>query len=125
MRFLLGTLALASFLSLAWLQAATAEDLTHTKDTLDTVKKNIKEGKAQLLDVREQKEWAEGHLEGAVLMPKSKLDVEKEAIVLMMPSALSPLWLSFPEPGMLSITTRWRRGASSPIRATSFFTEKL
>ena len=83
MRFLIGTLALASVLSLASLPAAVAEDLTHTKDTLDTVKKNIKEGKAQLLDVREQKEWDEGHLEGAVLLPKSKLDDEKEANALI------------------------------------------
>ena len=55
----------------------------HTKDTLDTVKQNIKDGKAILVDVREQKEWDEGHIAGAVFMPKSKLDVEKEAAELI------------------------------------------
>jgi len=83
MRFLLGTLACTAILSLVGFSKASAEDLTHTKDTLDTVKKNIKEGKAQILDVREQKEWDEGHLEGAVLLPKSKLDNEKEANALI------------------------------------------
>jgi phage shock protein E len=83
MRFLVGALTLAGVLSMAWFQRASAEDLTPTKDTLDTVKKNIKDGKAVLVDVREQKEWDAGHIEGAVLMPKSKLDVEKEAAALV------------------------------------------
>ena len=83
MRFLIGALALAGVLGMAWFQRASAEDLTPTKDTLDTVKKNIKDGKAILVDVREQKEWDEGHIAGAVLMPKSKLDVEKEAAALV------------------------------------------
>jgi rhodanese-related sulfurtransferase len=83
MRFLIGALALAGVLGMAWFQRASAEDLTPTKDTLDTVKKNLKDGKAVLVDVREQKEWDAGHIEGAVLMPKSKLDVEKEAAALV------------------------------------------
>lgn len=83
MRFLLGALALAGVLSMTWFQQASAEEPTHTKDTLETVKKNIKDGKAVLVDVREQKEWDEGHIAGAVLMPKSKLDVEKEAAALV------------------------------------------
>jgi phage shock protein E len=83
MRFLLGALTLAVVLGMAWSQQASAEELTPTKDTLDTVKKNLKDGKAVLVDVREQKEWDAGHIEGAVLMPKSKLDVEKEAAALV------------------------------------------
>lgn len=82
MRFLLSVLAIAAVLSMAWFQSAIAEEPTHTKDTLDTVKQNIKDGKAVLVDVREQKEWDEGHIAGAVFMPKSKLDVEKEAAEL-------------------------------------------
>ena len=54
----------------------------HTKDSLETAKQNIKDGKAVLVDVREQKEWDEGHITGAIFMPKSKLDVEKEAAEL-------------------------------------------
>ena len=77
-------IAMAGVLSMAWLQGASAEDLTHTKDTLETAKKNIKDGKAVLLDVREQKEWDAGHIEGAVLIPKSKLDDEKEAAALIL-----------------------------------------
>ena len=77
MRFLPSVLALAAVLSMAWFQSAIAEEPTHTKDTLDTVKQNIKDGKAVLVDVREQKEWDEGHIAGAVFMPKIKLDVEK------------------------------------------------
>lgn len=65
------------------LSISAAEEPGHTKDTLETVKKNIKEGKAVLVDVREQDEWDKGHIAGAILLPKSKLDVEKEAAALM------------------------------------------
>ena len=83
MRFLLGALAVASILGITAIQQVSAEDLTHTKDTPETAKQNIKDGKAVLVDVREQKEWDAGHIAGALLMPKSKLDVEKEAAALM------------------------------------------
>ena len=83
MRFLLCAMAMAGVLSMAGFQRASAEDLTHTKDTPETAKQNIKDGKAVLVDVREQKEWDAGHIAGALLMPKSKLDVEKEAAALM------------------------------------------
>ena len=82
MRFLLSALALAGVLGMAWFQQVGAEELTHTKDTLDTVKQNLKDGKAVLVDVREQKEWDDGHIAGALFMPKSKLDVDKEAAEL-------------------------------------------
>ena len=45
----------------------------HTKDSLETVKKNLKDKKAVLLDVRELAEWNKGHLKGAILVPLSKL----------------------------------------------------
>jgi phage shock protein E len=47
---------------------------THTKDSLDTVKDNVKSGKALIVDVREQREWDAGHLKGAMLLPQSKLN---------------------------------------------------
>ena len=50
----------------------------HTKDSLETVKKNVAEGKAVIVDVREPKEWEAGHLKGAILMPSSQLKVEKD-----------------------------------------------
>ncbi|HEY1189368.1 MAG TPA: rhodanese-like domain-containing protein [Gemmata sp.] len=37
----------------------------HTGDTLAVVKKNVGDGKAVLVDVRETDEWQAGHLKGA------------------------------------------------------------
>ncbi|HIA20390.1 MAG TPA: rhodanese-like domain-containing protein [Planctomycetaceae bacterium] len=45
----------------------------HTKDSLETVKKRIKEKKAVLIDVREQNEWDAGHLKGARLIPLTRI----------------------------------------------------
>ena len=61
-------LALACVLTLAvaWLEAA-----EHTKDTLATIKQNIEDEKAVLVDVREKKEWDAGHIEGAIFLPLS------------------------------------------------------
>jgi phage shock protein E len=59
------------------LSAVAQEPLEHTKDSLATVKENLKAGKAVLLDVREQKEWDAGHLNAARLVPQSKLKMEK------------------------------------------------
>ena len=56
---------------------------THTKDSLATVKENIKAGKAIVVDVREQTEWDAGHLKGAILIPQSKLKVESELAALL------------------------------------------
>jgi len=52
--------------------AAQAAD--HTKDSVATVQKNLADKKAVLLDVRELKEWEEGHLKDAQLAPLSKLE---------------------------------------------------
>ena len=62
--------------------AAAAEPM-HTKDSLETVKENVKAGKAVIVDVREQGEWNAGHLKGAILAPKSKLTAEAEAAELI------------------------------------------
>lgn len=45
----------------------------HTKDSLQTVKENVTEKKAVLVDVREKAEWDEGHIAGAVLLPLTEL----------------------------------------------------
>src|SRR5687767_8521968 len=56
------------------LSSAAAEDkIDHTKDSLETVKKNLQEQKAVLLDVREKSEWDAGHLQAAILVPLTKL----------------------------------------------------
>jgi rhodanese-related sulfurtransferase len=44
-----------------------------TKDSLATVRKNVDDGKAVLVDVREKREWDAGHVEGAILLPLSEL----------------------------------------------------
>ncbi|MCM8537110.1 MAG: rhodanese-like domain-containing protein [Lentisphaeraceae bacterium] len=41
---------------------------------LETLKKELAEGKAQLLDVREYNEWQQGHLKQAQLVPLSQLE---------------------------------------------------
>jgi phage shock protein E len=59
------------------------ESLTHTKDSLDTVKDNLKSGKALMVDVREPNEWDAGHLKGAILLPQSKLKAEGQLAELL------------------------------------------
>lgn len=64
----------------------------HTTDSLDTVKKRLTSKEAVLIDVRELKEWDEGHLEAAKLVPLSEIrypqkrinatkDLSKEGII--------------------------------------------
>ena len=45
----------------------------HTKDSLAQVKQRIKDKKAILIDVREESEWEQGHLDRAALVPLSKI----------------------------------------------------
>lgn len=60
-------------LFVACLAAGLAQAADHTKDSVETVKKNLAAKKAVLLDVREASEWEEGHLKDAQLAPLSKL----------------------------------------------------
>ena len=57
----------------------TLEAAEHTKDALTTVKKNIEDKKAVLLDVREKTEWDAGHVKNALLCPLSELSAETDA----------------------------------------------
>lgn len=63
-----GVVGLVLLLSMS---SATAAE--YTKDSLKTVKKNVDDGKAVLVDVREKAEWDKGHIEGAILLPLSEL----------------------------------------------------
>jgi rhodanese-related sulfurtransferase len=58
-----------------------------TKDPLPTVKKNVDEKKAVLVDVREKSEWEKGHVKGAIFLPLSSLqaNVDEEAIKKKLP----------------------------------------
>ena len=50
----------------------------HTKDSPETVQKNVKADKAQLIDVREPAEWKAGHLKDATLLSLSTLSEKPE-----------------------------------------------
>jgi len=45
----------------------------HTTDSLDTIKKRLASKEAVLIDVREPKEWKDGHLEAAKLVSLSDI----------------------------------------------------
>jgi phage shock protein E len=68
MRLLFSTV----FVLCAW-GATTLFAAEHTTDSLETVKKSLSDGKAVLLDVREESEWNDGHLKDAKLLPLSKI----------------------------------------------------
>lgn len=64
---------LTALCSLAFFVSVAAEAEEHTTDSLDTVKRNLEEKEAVLVDVREKKEWDAGHLKGALHAPLSEL----------------------------------------------------
>ncbi|MBX3437385.1 MAG: rhodanese-like domain-containing protein [Planctomycetaceae bacterium] len=45
----------------------------HTQDSLTKVQESLAQETAVLVDVREQSEWDQGHLDGAKLLPLSRL----------------------------------------------------
>src|SRR5205823_13428556 len=81
LRRLFNTVLLSLFTSGRALLAQDAT--THTKDSLDAVKDNVKLGKALIVDVREQNEWDAGHLKGAILLPQSKLNDDSQLPTLL------------------------------------------
>jgi len=78
-RFVWGVAALV-FVSVAY----AAE---HTKDSLETVKKNMKDGKAVLVDVREADEWNDGHLKDAkhIALSNLKKGIPTDELKKMLP----------------------------------------
>lgn len=58
-----------------------------TTDSLSTVKKNVTDGKAVLVDVRELSEWNRGHISGAIFLPLSELKdgIGAEALAKRLP----------------------------------------
>lgn len=55
------------------LQTAGVSAAGHSTDSLEQVKDNLAQKKAILLDVREKREWDDGHLADAKLFPLSEL----------------------------------------------------
>ena len=71
MRLITSTaLTLALFCSFVTAMTQAAE---HTKDSLKTVKQNVDDETAVLVDVREKGEWDSGHVAGAIFLPLSSL----------------------------------------------------
>jgi phage shock protein E len=64
-----------------------AEPIEHTKVPLETVKQEVHEKKALLVDVREKREWDRGHIAGAVLLPLSDIQqgVDAEKLARLLP----------------------------------------
>lgn len=44
------------------------------EEPLSQVKTNVESGKAVLVDVRQQREWDAGHVEGAILLPLGSIE---------------------------------------------------
>jgi rhodanese-related sulfurtransferase len=65
-------LSLSTFVAMTMLFSF-AVGAENTKDSLETVKKNVSEKKAVLVDVREKNEWDDGHIEGSKFLPLSAL----------------------------------------------------
>lgn len=63
---------------LAALLVLAAQEIDHTKDSLDTVKAALAKKDAVLVDVREKGEWDQGHLLGALFLPLSWLKAESK-----------------------------------------------
>jgi phage shock protein E len=69
---------------LCWIVSGNPESAggEHTKDSLETVKKNIAAKKAILVDVREKREWDDGHLRDATLLPLSEIPEKQSSKML-------------------------------------------
>ena len=86
-RPLIGFLLLIAFAALATVPFL-ANSAELSKESLETVMKNVTDEKAVLVDVREKKEWDAGHVEGAIFLPLSALKkgVDAETLAKVLPS---------------------------------------
>jgi rhodanese-related sulfurtransferase len=65
--------------ALAFLLLAALQDpVEHTKDSLESIKAAMAKKDAVLVDVREQREWDDGHVDGAIFLPLSWLREESK-----------------------------------------------
>lgn len=72
-------LLVTCLLVLGALTASPGWAIEHTRDSLETIRKNVRKEKAVLLDVREPQETDEGYVQGAKLAPLSKLQAGADA----------------------------------------------
>jgi len=61
--------------------------LTHTRDSLESVKQRLSDKSAVLVDVRETSEWNDGHVAGAISVPISSLQkgLDPAALLKLVP----------------------------------------
>jgi phage shock protein E len=61
--------------------------IDHTMDELSTVRRNVDEKKAVIVDVREESEWKAGHLNAATHLPLSEIrkNLDVEAVKKKLP----------------------------------------
>ncbi len=64
---------LAAIFLIGWGWCSMSAAADHTADPLTKIRELVEAKKAVLIDVREQVEWDAGHIEGAKLVPLSKL----------------------------------------------------
>lgn len=78
------TIAIAT---LAFATAPSLYAIEFTEDSLKVVKKSVDEKKAVLIDVRSQKEWDKGHVEGAIFLPVTSLtdDLDEKQLAKALP----------------------------------------
>ena len=72
-------------LLLALAMQLAAEEVKPTSDSLAQVKTSVADGRAVIIDVREQAEWDNGHLKAASLVPLSLLSKDGAAIPATVP----------------------------------------
>lgn len=70
------TILRAALCFLAMAITPTLHAIEFTEDSLKTVKKAVDAEKATLVDVRTQKEWDKGHVDGAIFLPVTSLTDE-------------------------------------------------
>jgi rhodanese-related sulfurtransferase len=85
MRFSIISLGTAGLIAASAVAGLAVAD--NTKDSLETVMKNVTEERAVLVDVREKSEWDEGHLDNSIFLPLSDLKkgLKKEQIAEAIP----------------------------------------
>lgn len=66
-------LASLSLLAAALTGTVSAQDVDYTSEPLLQIKAKVESKKAVLADVREQREWEQGHLQAAIFLPLSQL----------------------------------------------------
>ena len=73
--------------TLAFAIAPSLYAIEFTEDSLKVVKKAIVDEKAVLVDVRTQKEWDKGHVEGAIFLPVTSLtdDLDEKKLAKALP----------------------------------------